>query len=359
MPRAGISYEQVAAVADSLMSERINPTIRNVTERLGTGSGTTIHKHLTRWRNERQAPAAVTTELPVVVCSAIHAEIERSKAEVRAEFENRLVICQEEANDLAEQGESLEDKLEKRTEEFDAVTAERDALSSTLEKQTATIELLNREIERERFGCEQARTETAEVRITVNVQNEKIQALSSANTRLQSENSNILGAHHELECRVACLTAKLEAADEKSKALADTLAGLNAEIECLKTTTSAESTAKNAAEKTVAVLTAKLESEQQKSKSLLAENQALVDQLQAEREAGESARIISAEVAKENKIQSVQLSELNTGITELKRQLEAERSATIEAKGTVAVLTARLGKGESTHESPTDRDISR
>ncbi len=359
MPKIGVSYDQVAAVADSLVAEGVNPSIRKVMERLKTGSGTTIHRHMTRWRNERQTPVAVTSDLPVAVCSAIHAEIERAKAEVRAEFENRLVICQEEANDLAALGKSLEDQLDKLTEEFDAVSAERETLVTKLEKQSATIELLNRDIERERYGCELARTETAEVRITLNVQNEKIQALNNTNTRLQSENSIILNAHHELECRVASMEATLVAADEKSKALAETQAGLNAEIERLQIVAATESMAKTDAEKTVAVLTAKLESEQQKSKDLLAENQSIMLQLQAERESGESVRIISAEVSKENKIQSVQLSELNAGISELTRQLEVERSATIEVKSTIAVLTARLGNWESPRESHTDRDISR
>ncbi|PRD67253.1 hypothetical protein C6P61_17445, partial [Malikia spinosa] len=48
MARAGIQFEQVAAVADTLMGEGQLPTIRAVRERLGdTGSPNTIHKHLT------------------------------------------------------------------------------------------------------------------------------------------------------------------------------------------------------------------------------------------------------------------------------------------------------------------------
>jgi len=337
MPRTGIIYDQVAAVADSMMAERINPTIRNVTERLGTGSGTTIHKHLTRWRNERQAPAAVTTELPVVVCSAIHAEIERSKAEVRAEFENRLVIYQEEANDLAEFGKSLEDRLEKRTEEFDAVTAERDALSSTLEKQTATIELLNREIERERFGCEQARTETAEVRITVNVQNEKIQALSSANTRLQSENSIILRSHQEFECRIASLTAKLEAAHEKSNDLAEAMTRNKTELERITTLYANETQIRVDAEVRIAICTTQLESERSKYEALVSENEKLLVELTTERENKEFARTNALEIGLLYKIQSDNLKEKIAQVNDLTGLLEAERFARIEAEKTVAL----------------------
>ena len=51
MARQGITFEQVAAVADALAGEGQQPTIRAVREKLGdTGSPNTIHKHLTAWR---------------------------------------------------------------------------------------------------------------------------------------------------------------------------------------------------------------------------------------------------------------------------------------------------------------------
>ena len=54
MARQGITFEQVAAVADALAGEGQQPTIRAVREKLGdTGSPNTIHKHLTAWREAR------------------------------------------------------------------------------------------------------------------------------------------------------------------------------------------------------------------------------------------------------------------------------------------------------------------
>ena len=56
MARQGITFEQVAAVADALAGEGQQPTIRAVRERLGdTGSPNTIHKHLAAWREARGA----------------------------------------------------------------------------------------------------------------------------------------------------------------------------------------------------------------------------------------------------------------------------------------------------------------
>ena len=92
MARQGITFEQVAAVADALAGEGQQPTIRAVREKLGdTGSPNTIHKHLTAWREARPVAAAAAPELPQALTAAIAAEIERAAAQARAEIEGRLV----------------------------------------------------------------------------------------------------------------------------------------------------------------------------------------------------------------------------------------------------------------------------
>lgn len=284
MGRYGISYDQVAAVADSMVAENIIPTNRNVREKLGTGSCTTIQDCLARWRNERPQPVIVVPELPAIVINALNAEIERVKAEVRVEFETRLVICLEETADLMELGEKLEDELEKRTEELRGVAVERDGLMRTVEELTATISQLNRDVERERHGFDQARIEVAEVRVTVTAQDERIRQLNKTNELLSSENSFVLRSHHDMENAVATLTAKLEAADEKLKAQAEGLTGLNVELDRLKTKAAAETQARYVAERNADVFAAKLEYEQDKSKRLLAENEAHIFRAQMERE---------------------------------------------------------------------------
>ena len=55
MARPGISYEQVATVADALVGQGEKPSIQRIRERLGTGSPNTIHRHLKTWR-AAQAP---------------------------------------------------------------------------------------------------------------------------------------------------------------------------------------------------------------------------------------------------------------------------------------------------------------
>ncbi|WP_340367478.1 DNA-binding protein, partial [Marinobacter azerbaijanicus] len=46
MARTGITYEQVATVADALVGQGEKPSIQRIREQLGTGSPNTIHRHL-------------------------------------------------------------------------------------------------------------------------------------------------------------------------------------------------------------------------------------------------------------------------------------------------------------------------
>ncbi|WP_171260960.1 DNA-binding protein, partial [Acinetobacter indicus] len=95
MARQGITFEQVAAVADALAGEGQQPPSRAVRDRLGdTGSPNTIHKHLAAWREARPVAAAAAPELPQALTAAIAAEIERAASQARGEIEGRLVQAQ-------------------------------------------------------------------------------------------------------------------------------------------------------------------------------------------------------------------------------------------------------------------------
>ena len=61
MARQGISREQVFDAAGALLDEGTSPTVQAVRERIGSGSFTTINRHLDEWRKEHagQAPANI------------------------------------------------------------------------------------------------------------------------------------------------------------------------------------------------------------------------------------------------------------------------------------------------------------
>ena len=57
MARKGITYEQVAKVANELVSNGERPTTRLIRKKLETGSPNTLQKHLFLWLNDNPATA--------------------------------------------------------------------------------------------------------------------------------------------------------------------------------------------------------------------------------------------------------------------------------------------------------------
>lgn len=219
MPRIGISFEEVAAIADSLVAEGVTPSINSVRERTGTGSPNTIHRHLVAWRETIPLSASVTVELPASVLMAINQEIIRSRADAKAEIEARLVIVQAEAAELAAAGEKLETELEVLLGEIKALTTDRDMVRGTLQEQTSEIDRLRREVERERYGAEQARIELAQIRNKIDLQADKLVEQSAVIVQLTTKYDAETAARISAEKDAAVLTTKLEAAHERHTTL--------------------------------------------------------------------------------------------------------------------------------------------
>lgn len=210
MARTGVTYDEVVAAADGLMAENINPTINNVRNRLGTGSHNTIHRHLTTWRT--QLPQIVTTnsEVPQPIAAEIMRELIRVKSEARAEVTERLVICQDEAAELAARGEVLELEVQKLKESVEAAERSRVDLMAKLLEKEGVIERLTHENERERYATEQARLMAAQMRNKVEDQTQKIAEISSQLDELKSNNIAMTKAKTSAEKDAAVLATRLE-----------------------------------------------------------------------------------------------------------------------------------------------------
>lgn len=293
MPRIGISFDEVAAVADRMVAESISPTIKSVREQLGTGSPNTIHRHLTVWREVLPKIAAASSDVSASIITAISQELGRVKSEAKAEIESRLVVVQAEAAELAASGEALEADLDELLEGLKVMTTDRDMLRGILQEQASEIERLNKENERERYSAEQARTEVAQWR------------------------------------------NKLETMDEK-------LITQSATIDELKTLNACESQGKISAEKDVAVFTVRLESGQEKQTALISEKETLIAQMAIERKSAESARLETANRTTQFEIQADVLSQKVSEIQELSKSCETERDDRIAAEKNIAALLEQL-----------------
>ncbi len=220
MARQGITFEQVAAVADALAGEGQQPTIRAIRERLGdTGSPNTIHKHLTAWREARPVAAAAAPELPQALTAAIATEIERAASQARGEIEGRLVQAQAEAAELAAAGEVLESERDELAEQVAILTTERDTLAGKAAQQAVDLADAQQRIEREQQAAEAARVEVATVRLKIEAQVERVSEQATEIERLRAALADAQQGRTAAEQQAAVLSAKLEAcADRVSRA---------------------------------------------------------------------------------------------------------------------------------------------
>lgn len=217
MTRAGIQFEQVAAVADALMGEGQPPTIRAVRERLGdTGSPNTIHKHLATWREARPVAVAAASVLPQALTAAIAAEIERAAAQARGEIEGRLVQVKTEAAELAVSGEATEAERDALAEQVAALTTERDTLTGRAAQQAADLAEQARRIEREQQAAEAARVELATARLKIEAQAEARADQSAEIERLRAALEVESRGRIAAEQQAAVLAARLEAMTERT-----------------------------------------------------------------------------------------------------------------------------------------------
>lgn len=216
MARTGITYEQVAAVADALIGAGQQPTIKGVRERLGTGSPNTVHAHLVAWREARPVAVVEAPTLPASLTAAIGAEISQAAARARAEIEGELVRVQGEAAELARAGEVLEDQVSDLSEQLADVGAERDRAVTLAAERADEIARLVEQVEREQRGAEAARVELATARLRLEGLAERQASQAAEIARLTAALDEQRQARAVAEQAGAVLAARLEAATERA-----------------------------------------------------------------------------------------------------------------------------------------------
>jgi len=216
MARPGVTYDQVASVADAIIGEGQQPTINAVRDRIGTGSPNTIHKHLTAWRAARPRATVAAPELPASLTTAIATEIERAAASARAEIENKLVQAQAEAVELSSVGEALEAERDELFEQVAELTTERDTLAGKAEQQAADIKTQGERIEREQQAAETARVDLAKAQLKVESGTERLVEQASEIERLRVALDSESKARIAAEQQAAVLTARLDSMTDRA-----------------------------------------------------------------------------------------------------------------------------------------------
>lgn len=205
--RQGITAEEVAAAAEAIAAEGGAPSIRNVRDRLGTGSPNTISRHLNTWRDARPKQATVKQELPEELATAFAQHLSRTVDAATAEVRSELVQARHEVQDLAKDGEELEAALEAATQNAQQLAEERDAAQAEAVARSDEIRRLTEAVAREQAAAEAARTEVATARVTLDTQADQL-------NQLKAELSEQATSHKEER---SALLQSLDAAKEQAQ----------------------------------------------------------------------------------------------------------------------------------------------
>ena len=214
--RHGITYEDVAKAADTLHARAERPTINSVRNLLGTGSSTTIHKHLGQWQASRREVAQTAIALPVELQRLLLQEIETQVEGTRRRLEGELEAAKADRDVLAEENALLQqqsEELQKRSEmERDAqkIASEKDGqeiarIMGLKEQLNSELGLARQEIEKHRQDSDKARSSLARAEFQL----ESMPRLLGEQDRLQAELKIEIAARHKAERELAIAETKI------------------------------------------------------------------------------------------------------------------------------------------------------
>jgi chromosome segregation ATPase len=130
MARPGISYLDVAKTAIKLVEQKIYPSIEEIRKTLGTGSNSTINRHLREWRSKQGNQFELEQGLPEPLLLAVRGIYDGVKEEAAskiniiesesikavAELKTTLATVETEQIKLLQTNKSLEDALNQHQE---------------------------------------------------------------------------------------------------------------------------------------------------------------------------------------------------------------------------------------------------
>jgi chromosome segregation ATPase len=214
MGRKGVTYEQVQAAADALNAERPGSvTLLAVRAHLGnTGSLNTIHRFLKQWDENRPKIAAPVVEIPDDVRKALSGWVIQASTGARAEAEERSVIAQASADELAKAGEDLERERDDLVAQIADLTTQRDQEQATALARAEDIKRLEGEVERERKLAGEAQVAAAEARLRVEQQAEHLADARARSAKLEQAIETERMAREKAEREGAVTAVQLDGA---------------------------------------------------------------------------------------------------------------------------------------------------
>jgi len=283
---ATITYEQVAAAADTMKAAGTKPTSRAIRERLGNvGSMGTINKLLQAWKTGQERQIANALALPATLQRAILDFMDQELTSAKATLETELAEQQQEAADLATENERQAADIEDKNETVTALHAELATLQGRIGQMEIDLAAAKEDADRERKAAEAARTELAKALLRLEAMPRLEADLAALRAELDKERQGRVAA----EQQAAVLAAKLEAVTDRATKAEATAVEATTQARKSGEAVGLEVTKTEAAQNTIANLTGKLDAMQ-------AQIQQQVRELDAARQEAKKASEEAAEL---------------------------------------------------------------
>lgn len=226
MARAGISYSDVAEVADRLLAQGVaQPSAKTIREELArraapgenVGSPNTIQRHLQTWRAQVKVRADAVTEVPAQLVTVLAESLKEAGAMASAETAQRLEALQTEQADLARLGEELEARLAAAQAELALRTSERDTLAGKLAANVDELDRRSAELLTAQRAVEDSRALVSAAEARAAGEQAKAEVLQSQLSQAQAD----LSRQQDASVRAAAAEASVTGLREQLQLLTD------------------------------------------------------------------------------------------------------------------------------------------
>lgn len=198
MAREGLGFEEVVAAAKKIEGRGERVTLRSVRAELGTGSLTTISRHLDEYqggkKRETAAKVDAALQLPAKIIEAIQGEIEAAKTAAVEELKAEIEQLKADRDSLVAEVERLSSALDEAREECALHRGGEKALKEIVESEKRLREMAERE--RNEFSS-QLKHESLNLKLSMEARAMLKQELDKAGEALNAERE----ARHKAELK--------------------------------------------------------------------------------------------------------------------------------------------------------------
>ena len=145
--RPGVTFDEVAAAADSLANDGKPVTLEAVRDALGAGSPNIIGRHLSAWRAARLETAEPPkAAMPESLVADLARWAQQFADEAGAGTRDALAQARRDMDDVLAAGEALEAERDTLVDEVASASAARDQAAAAAAERSEEIERLNAEL---------------------------------------------------------------------------------------------------------------------------------------------------------------------------------------------------------------------